>query len=239
MKPSDILESQLKKKELEYNLIQNVFEKGEIITSLNALNINSKSEVNKNSSKKRLTTPKDVLEKIEKEKAKREEREKIKLLEKLGAQVLGKKTIAQLPPLLSNRCETNMNKSKKLLDNLDSVKEENFEKKLVDKNILDRKGKLEKIVIESNNNKINSSCNLKLVYDDENLDKEYMMSISQEKRKFFKFKATELYDFLGSINLVRFIECFLEDGIEDLESIKGKNNYMHIVFIKNTFIYSK
>lgn len=57
--------------------------------------------------------------------------------------------------------------------------------------------------------------------EDEIIENEYIKGLSKEKLKFFMFKAHQIYNFLSSIKLVRYIEIFIEDGFEDLESILG------------------
>jgi len=69
--------------------------------------------------------------------------------------------------------------------------------------------------------------------EDEIIENEFIKGLSKEKLKFFMFKAHQIYNFLTSIKLVRYIEIFIEDGFEDLESILGKNLLYH--FIKSNF----
>ena len=57
---------------------------------------------------------------------------------------------------------------------------------------------------------------------EETLEARFMKSLPKDKLKFFMFKASQIYSFLKSINLVRYIEIFIEDGFEDLESVLGK-----------------
>lgn len=58
--------------------------------------------------------------------------------------------------------------------------------------------------------------------EDEIIENEFIKGLSKEKLKFFMFKAHQIYNFLSTIKLVRYIEIFIEDGFEDLESILGK-----------------
>lgn len=57
---------------------------------------------------------------------------------------------------------------------------------------------------------------------DEIIEAEFIKGLSKERLKFFRFKAPQIYDFLHSIMLIRYIEIFIEDGFEDIESILGK-----------------
>lgn len=193
----------------------------------------------KNPNNKKPITPKDFLEKIENDKIKREEREKLKLYEKLQAQTLGKKQkLSSLgttnTTLISNA--NNTKNSKRLIDNLNSIKNTNllntseftnnkttFNKKLLDDTEFRKtiKNKIEIDCTQSSELQINSE-KMKKDLNEEKADKDFMDSLSNEKRKFFLFKTRELYEFLQSIKLLRYIEVFMEDGIEDLECILGK-----------------
>lgn len=168
----------------------------------------------------------DILENVEKNKQRWEEKEKLKLLEKLEAQILKKK-----PKPLSNTTNTSLmtttnksgtthnnetHNSKRLIDNLTAMKTNNgehppgwkFDKRLLDDQEFRKSIRKEKIEID---------CDKK--QKEEDIDTEYVKNLSKDKLKFFLFKVRELYDFLNSIKLVRYIEIFLEDGFEDLESI--------------------
>jgi hypothetical protein len=124
----------------------------------------------------------------------------------------------------NNNTENIQTNSKRLIHNLSNVKSNNqhssegwkSEKKIIDENEFRKTIKKEKIEIDcdtSNKQKI----------DDELLDTGYINNLSKEKKKFFLFKVREVYDFLTSIKLVRYIERFIEDGLEDLECILGNN----------------
>lgn len=141
---------------------------------------------------------KDMFEKIEKERIRREESEKLKLLEKLESQVIKKKKLSPL------------DNSKRLIDTLSNMKTEKLDRVL--HNELDYSKTIRKEKIEINSERIKTE-------DDELLENDYIKTISKEKMNFFKFRVRELYDFLVSIKLLRYIEIFIEDGFEDLESI--------------------
>ena len=87
---------------------------------------------------------------------------------------------------------------------------QNNKNKQSKKPILEKDAKIDNKIIEENNE------------SDEVLEARFMKSLPKEKLKFFMFKASQIYNFLKSINLVRYIEIFIEDGFEDLESILGK-----------------
>jgi hypothetical protein len=171
-----------------------------------------------------------MLEKIEKEKIRREEKEKLKMLEKLEAQVLGKKPkLNSLNLTNSISIQSDRANPKRLIDNINMVKGETnmnntnkkvetFDRKILDDTEFRKTIKKEKIEINCE-----KSIDLKIEADkDDQLDKNFLSNLSAEKRKFFLFKTRELYDFLKSIKLIRYIETFMEDGIEDLECILGK-----------------
>lgn len=204
-----------------------------------------------------------MLEKIERERKKREEKEKLKLLEKLEAQVIKKK---KLNHILKNSSTANTESynttkepsHKRLIDSLNASRKtphDNFMK--IDEKMLDDSGfrktiRKEKIeILCENNSKIeenffcnteseainslnsknenipstkNSNCHIVIdtTNSEEILEKEFLANLSKEKKKFFFLKLSEVYEFLSSIKLVRYIEAFIEDGIEDLECILGK-----------------
>ena len=94
-----------------------------------------------------------------------------------------------------------------------NCEEEHFNTKK--NNVLYQTGIQGKKIVEDN--KINS-----LADEEDNLiEIEYIKNCSKDKMKFFMFKAHQIYNFLNSIKLVRYIEIFIEDGFEDLESILG------------------
>lgn len=177
--------------------------------------------------------PKEMLNKLESDQRKREEREKLKLLDKLHSNVLGKN---KLKPIKSE-----ITSHKRLIDNLIDVKtnNNNFNSDKLNEN----KAKFK--LIENNQNKKQNS---KIEIDcssDKNLDKEkndelelqYLNDLSNERMKFFKSKIPEVYEFLNNIKLIRLIESFIEDGFEDLESILGKTQIFKKIFkklMKNT-----
>ncbi len=51
------------------------------------------------------------------------------------------------------------------------------------------------------------------------LDNEFIKNLSQNEKNFFQTKAKEIYDFLESINLIRFIESFIVDGFEGISDL--------------------
>jgi hypothetical protein len=142
----------------------------------------------------------------------------------------------------------NMNNTKRLIDNINQVKGQNSNSSVSQtmRNISGKKDEInsmrktfikEKIEIDcekssssihpikdKNNQSVLSSFN---VQNEEKLDKEFMSNLSQDKKKFFLFKTREVYDFLKSIYLVRHIEFFIEDGIEDMECILGKKFFIN------------
>lgn len=50
-------------------------------------------------------------------------------------------------------------------------------------------------------------------------DQEFIKNLSNEETKFYNLKFKEIYDFLRSINLVRFIDTLIIDGFENLNDI--------------------
>ena len=198
----------------------------------------------------------DFLEKIEIQKSKREEKEKLKYLEKLESQVLKikKKSGTNNTTITSEAGSSH----KRLIDNLPKDNKQLAvinEKNLFDKKLLDdpefRKTNIKKQKIEincdldnkENKNEIyatqiikgNTNKNIEEEYDDDEeeiLEYDFVKSLSKEKLKFFMFKASQIYNFLTSIKLVRYIEIFIEDGFEDLESILGKL-ILYFLFIIN------
>ncbi len=75
-----------------------------------------------------------------------------------------------------------------------------------------------------------------MLESDEIIENEFIKGLSKEKLKFFMFKAHQIYNFLSSIKLVRYIEIFIEDGFEDLESILGIVNFILYGLIYKDFI---
>ena len=146
---------------------------------------------------------KDMFEKIEKERIRREESEKLKLLEKLESQVIKKKKLSPL------------DNSKRLIDTLSNMKTDKLDRKLQEETDFRKTVKKEKIEIISDNH---------ILDEDEILENDFIKNTSKEKMNFFRFRVRELYDFLVSIKLLRYIEIFIEDGFEDLESILEINN---------------
>lgn len=147
----------------------------------------------------------------------------------------------------------NINNSKRLIDNINQVKGQSSSNLISNtvKNIAEKKEEInsmrktfikEKIEIdcEKSSNSINPLCDknnqsnlLRFnIKNEENLDKEFFSNLSQDKKKFFLFKTREVYDFLKSIYLIRHIEFFIEDGIEDLECILGKKLNLKINYLK-------
>jgi hypothetical protein len=164
---------------------------------------------------KNAATPKQLQEKFERERLKAEEKEKLKLLEKLESQVVKMKK--KLPSL---------NNEKRLMDSLTSMKNE-FRKESGEKGfdssglktdvLLKKPSKKEKIEIiedEDSSNINEDDINL-----DERLDSEFIKNCSKEIMSFYFIKVREVYDFLISIKLFRYIDIFIQDGFEDLETI--------------------
>jgi hypothetical protein len=189
------------------------------------------------SKERKITTPKDILEKIEQENLKREEKEKLKLLEKLESQIIKKKKVAN--PIIKNNDfinnnNTNTNYHKRLIDTISSTKNNKnllltetgkFDKKILDDSEFRKTIHKEKIEIDCNKPIILKPIQniTKINNENDMLEEEkYLIQASKEKMKFFVFKVPELYEFLSSIKLVRYIEMLIEDGFEDLESILGK-----------------
>ena len=81
-------------------------------------------------------------------------------------------------------------------------------------------------------NKFNSTSEkfkIDLNDQDKKLDEEFMNNLSDNERQFYKIKARELYEFLSSINLIRFIESFIKDGFEGINDIiELENDYFEI-----------
>lgn len=162
----------------------------------------------------------DFLEKIEKDKQVREEKEKLRMLEKLENQVLlGKQKRNKLSGLntatLSKRPIKEMQSQSRLIDNFKTNKGNNKENNTEAKNSTDqlrRTFNKERIVIDCES----------LQETEQATEKEFWDNLSQDKQKFFMFKMREVYQFLKSIKLLRYIEIFLEDGIEDTEFLLGK-----------------
>jgi len=72
--------------------------------------------------------------------------------------------------------------------------------------------------LKTKSNKFEIDCDSEKI-----LDNEFLQNLSQNEKNFFQTKAKEIYDFLESINLIRFIESFINDGFEgivDLMEIK-------------------
>ena len=64
---------------------------------------------------------------------------------------------------------------------------------------------------------------------DKKADNDFMNNLSDNERNFYKNKAKELYDFLNSIYLVRFIESFIKDGFEGINDVMElENDYFEI-----------
>jgi hypothetical protein len=230
---------------------------------LNKTEIKELSILPKKQENKKLTKPREMLEKIERDRKKREEKEKLKILEKLEAQVIKKKKLNQLPgnPSSTNNSNytntesynTTKDPSKRLIDNINTTRKtphDNLVK--IDEKLLDdsgfrktiRKEKIE-IICDKTENELNKSerdkknfyteanfsdfgnkekilIDLEIKKSEKVLEKEFWANLSKDKKKFFMLKLSEVYEFLNSIKLVRFIETFIEDGIENLECILGK-----------------
>jgi len=197
----------------------------------------------------------DFLEKIETQRSKREEKEKLKYLEKLESKVLKfKKKSNNNTTITSNINEgnnnNNLNSHRRLIDNLPKEKEINEIKNLFNKKLLDdpefRKNNIKKEKLEiicdandinnnaknqefsknkdKNNEKNDNHDNNNEENENENdeiAEAKFLKSLPKDKLKFFMFKASQIYNFLKSIKLVRYIEIFIEDGFEDIESILG------------------
>ena len=55
--------------------------------------------------------------------------------------------------------------------------------------------------------------------NDKKEDAIYISKLSESEKFFFEVKARDIYDFLKSINLIRFIESFINDGFETKEDL--------------------
>ena len=81
-------------------------------------------------------------------------------------------------------------------------------------------------------NKFNSTSEkfkIDLNDQDKKLDEEFLTNLSDNERQFYTIKARELYEFLSSINLIRFIESFIKDGFEGINDIiELENDYFEI-----------
>ncbi len=88
------------------------------------------------------------------------------------------------------------------------------------------------IDFKNSKNKFNSTSEkfeIDLNETDKKADEEFMNNLSDNERNFYKIKAKELYDFLNSIYLVRFIESFIKDGFEGINDIMElENDYFEI-----------
>ena len=88
------------------------------------------------------------------------------------------------------------------------------------------------IDFKKSKNKFNSTSEkfeIDLNETDKKADEEFMNNLSDNERNFYKIKAKELYDFLNSIYLVRFIESFIKDGFEGINDIMElENDYFEI-----------
>jgi hypothetical protein len=149
---------------------------------------------------------KQNLEKLENERITREENEKLKLLDKLEFQVLKKKKLSSL------------DNSKRLIHTL--TKTEKFDKNILDDSEFRKTIKREKIEIEVEEKETKHN----MIDDEERIENDFHKNTTKDKMKFFYFKVRELYDFLISIKLLRYIEIFIEDGFEDMESILEIND---------------
>lgn len=160
-------------------------------------------ELIKNFKPKPKSINKTDTEKMKKEKLKFEEKETLKLLDKLESQVIKKNKLSSL------------NNTKRLIDTL--TKTDKFDRKLLDDSEFRKTIKREKLAIEAEPVIIDPK--ITHIDEEEKLENDYINNLSKEKIRFFNFKVRELYDFLISIKLLRYIEIFIEDGFEDMESI--------------------
>lgn len=64
------------------------------------------------------------------------------------------------------------------------------------------------------NEKVQINCE-----SDKSKDEEFVKNLTAEEFKFYKLKYKEIYDFLLSINLVRFIDTLIIDGFETLNDL--------------------
>ncbi len=64
------------------------------------------------------------------------------------------------------------------------------------------------------NEKIQINCE-----SDKSKDEEFVKNLTAEEFKFYKLKYKEIYDFLLSINLLRFIDTLIIDGFENLNDL--------------------
>ena len=71
-------------------------------------------------------------------------------------------------------------------------------------------------------NKFNSTSEkfkIDLNDQDKKLDEEFLTNLSDNERQFYTIKARELYEFLSSINLIRFIESLHFDFFENDDTV--------------------
>ena len=55
--------------------------------------------------------------------------------------------------------------------------------------------------------------------NDKKLDLIFLSKLSEREKTFFEVKATDIYNFLKDINLLRYIESFINDGFETKEDL--------------------
>lgn len=209
---------------------------------------------------KKISKPKEMLEKIERDRRKREEKEKLKILEKLEAQVLKKKKLNHLSTNnsdISNWTSIKEPVPKRLIDSKIRKTFDGFAKQIDDKLLDDsefrktiRKEKIEivcereensnpEIISYSKQNEKDAS-DIKNFFEtnpvsEEEKEKKFLSNLSKEKKKFFLLKLADVYEFLSELKLVRYIETFIEDGIEDIECILGINYGLCILEIDSGY----
>jgi hypothetical protein len=228
VKPSNILEEQVRIKEEQFELVKRLGEMKQETGEIKYI-LNNQYRIPKNANleilgikkqpsvKKNIANPKELQERFERENRKAEEREKLRLIEKLQGGIKKKK----LPSL--NTTE------KRLMDSLTSMKNEfavNDKDKAGQNNNhlntnLKKPIETEKIEIraDSDHEDIDGNNTTGEFNIDEKLDSEFIKHCSKDKMSFFYMRLRDVYDFLMSIRLFRYIEIFIEDGFEDMETL--------------------
>ena len=69
-------------------------------------------------------------------------------------------------------------------------------------------------LFHSSNDKFEINC-----INDEKEDAIFLSKLSEREKFFYEMKATDIYEFLKSINLIRFIDSFIKDGFESKEDL--------------------
>lgn len=72
----------------------------------------------------------------------------------------------------------------------------------------------EKEIMNSSRERFEIECT-----SDKKQDEAYLAGLSESEKFFYEVKAKDIYNFLKSINLIRFIESFINDGFETKEDL--------------------